>query len=399
MKIAIDCRWIFREISGIGAYTVALADQLAALDRRNEYELLFDDRAVLERTMAGTRLRAAPNFRPRLVSWSVFSLRGQMAMPGLLRRERFDLFHSTNYMIPLFAFPVGRPGRARCVVTIHDVIPLAFPHYAPCSRKNRLFPIFRWIMRQVGRRADTILTVSQASRRDILAHLRIPQESTHKVRVVYNGVSDLFRPAPEKRRPAAAADSSSPRTVLYVGRQDPYKNLAGLVRALAILRRRAPFPARLAVVGAPDPRYTEPCRLADALGLTDAVAWTGYLQPDRLVLAYQQADVLAHPSRYEGFGLPVLEAMACGLPVVSSNAASLPEVAGDAALLVAPDDIEELAARLLDVLIQPALAASLAEKGIRRAAEFTWTRAAAQTLAIYEEGNCAASGATPGSLG
>lgn len=383
MRIAIDGRWIFREMSGIGAYTRELIRNLAILDRRNEYVVLFNDRGVKERTWREAALGGAANFTARDVPYGVFSVSSQFRLPSWLRRARIDVFHSTNYMIPFGAFPRHAHGAVRCVTTIHDVIPLVLRDQVSRSRKARMFPVYRRLMLEVGARSDAVITDSRASRADILKCLRIPRESEDKVKVIYCGVAECFVPGSATR--AEAGVDGAVRKLLYVGRSDPYKNLVGLIRALAIVRGRHALDARLTVVGSPDPRYPEAGQVAGELGLDAAVRWVGYLPDDAMVAAYQAADLLVHPSRYEGFGLQVAEAMACGVPVICSNAAALPEVAGEAAILVDPDDVAGLADRIAGVLTQPEVARAMAERGRDQARKFTWARTAAETLALYEQ--------------
>ena len=379
MRIAIDARWIFPKISGIGNYTRQLLHQFARLERPGSLLVLFNDAAVMKRTLDETGLAETGDVAVTCLPWGVFSLQSQLRLPAYLKREHVDVFHSPNYMIPLAAFPRGRTGRVKCVTTIHDVIPMLFPDHAPKSRKTRLFPIFRALMQEVGKRADAIITVSDASRRDILQQLRIPPNAAGKVHTVYNGVSEHYTPATALPETAAEAP-----TLLYVGRADPYKNVDTLIRALAHVRTQTCLPVRLVIAGSPDPRYPQATELAESLNLSDAVTWTGYLTDEALVETYRTADLLVHPSRYEGFGLQIIEAMACGTPVVSSNAGSLPEVAGDAGLLVDPDDTEGFAEAITRVLTEPGLAVTMREKGLQQATAFTWEAAARKTLAVYE---------------
>ena len=194
MKIAIDARWIFPEISGIGAYTRELIHELSLLDHVNEYVILFSNSDIMERIITQTSMHTAHNFHPLLVNCGVFSPRSQITIPRLLRRARIDLYHSPNYMIPFFSFPRGRAGRTKCVATIHDVIPLLFPDHAPRSRKSRLFWIYKRLMQEVGRRADAIITVSEASRSDTISQLQIPENQRSWVRAIHNGVSSAFKP-------------------------------------------------------------------------------------------------------------------------------------------------------------------------------------------------------------
>jgi glycosyltransferase involved in cell wall biosynthesis len=380
MRIAIDARWIFPEISGIGAYTRELIRHLARVDGVNEYILLFHDPALRDRTVAEAELAGASNFTTQCVPHGVFSPLGQIALPPRLARWRVDLFHSTNYMMPLLV-PRSRKGaKIKRVVTIHDLIPLVMRDQVRESKKARLFPLYRWLMTEIGARADAIVTDSRASAADIVRHLGIPRADAGRVRTIYCGVAERFRGA-GPRQPKSGIE---PRSILYVGRADPYKNLVVLIRAFAEARKTCAFPLSLVVAGAADPRYPEAGRLAAELGLADAVRWTGYLSDDELVALYQRADVLVHPSRYEGFGLQVLEAMACGTPVVCSNAASLPEIAGAAAILHSPDDVGGFAQSIARVLGSPDLAAKMSAAGLMRAAAFTWERAARETLAVYE---------------
>jgi len=383
MRIAIDARWIFPELSGVGTYTLELAYQLAEIDPHNEYLLYFSDSMVRDRTVAGLELGAVRNFTTKLLPFGVFSPWNQVMLGRELRRDKVDVFHSTNYMIPLPAFRRNRRGPVECVTTIHDVIPLLFPNHAPRSKKTRFSPLYRRIMKEIGARSDRIITVSQTSREDIIRCLRIPDKHAAKVRVVYNGVSPRFRPAGDTDRPTQ--ETGRAKVMLYVGRADPYKNAAVLVRTLASLRRDHGLSVCLKIAGTPDPRYPEARELAAELGVSSSVEWLGYLSPEELVETYQAADVLVHPSRYEGFGLQILEAMACGLPVVCSNAGSLQEVAGDAALLVDPDDLEGFVSHIVGVFGDPELARGLVQKGFRQAQRFTWRKCAEETIQTYVE--------------
>lgn len=377
MKIGIDARWIFPHISGIGTYTQELIRGLAQIDRQNEYVLFFDDKARMQRIAEYVRLDLAPNFKTHLLPFGVFSPLGQIRFPGVIRTLGLDIFHSPNYMMPLAAFPRHRRGRARCVVTIHDLIPLLFPQFTPKALKTRLYAIYRRLMLEVGARADTIVTVSESSRRDVIEHLGIPAERHGNVIAVPNGVASEYVPS-EKRHGAE-------KQILYVGRFDPYKNVPGLIDAFSKVRERIKTPVHLRIVGPADPRYPEAPAHARALGLDPFIAWDGYVSDEGLVKAYQHADVFVLLSLYEGFGLTVLEAMACGTPVVCSARSSLPEVAGSAALMVDPADSVQAADAIARVLEDAKLAAELREKGVRQAAKFTWTRTAAMTLKAYEQ--------------
>lgn len=383
MRTAIDARWIFGHTSGIGVYTRELIANIRNLDRDNEYILLFNSAELRDRTMKQTDCESASNFRARLLGYGLFSPMNQILLPRLLVEEKVDVYHSTNYMIPLPAFPRGRQGATACVVTIHDVIPLLFPGHAPRSRKARMFTLYKALMREVGRRADIILSDSKASGRDTAAQLHIEKESPSKIRTVYCGVSKRFRPM--EKKPVSADNPDRTRMLLYVGRSDPYKNIATAVRALALAKERLPFPLELVIAGPEDSRYPETEALARKLGVEDKVIRKSNVSDDELVRLYNRADALIHPSRYEGFGLQVAEAMACGTPVVCSNAGSLPEVAGDAALTADPGDVEAFAANVVRILTDSELASSMIRRGIEQSGKFKWTHTAEQALSVYRE--------------
>lgn len=370
MNLCIDARWIFPEISGIGLYTQELIRALAVIDPKNRYLLLFNRQAVMERTIRETGLAGRPNFECRCVEYGLFSLASQLQLPKLLKAEHIDVFHSTNYMMPLMA-----PKWTRRVVTIHDLIPLLFRDHAPRSKKSRLFPIFKKLMHEIGRQADLIITVSVSTRRDVIKELAIKPIRQNRIMAIPEGVLPIYHPEEKAARVEPV--------ILYVGRRDPYKNMPLLIEAFGRLKARG-ISGRLRIIGPADERYPEAPQRARELGLNDHIDWIGYVSPQDLIREYQQADVFVLPSRYEGFGLTVLEAMASGTPVICSNTSSLPEVTGDAALLIDPDSIDDLTNALSRVLTTPALAADLRERGLKRAAQFTWEQTARLTLQAYE---------------
>ena len=376
-RIAIDARWVFRELSGIGRYTLELLRQLGEIGGGFRYVVLVRDaerRAFVE---GAAGLAGKENFEFAELPHGVFSPRGQFAAARLLRERSVDVYHSTNFMVPLPAFPRRRPHAMACVCNIHDLIPMVHPEFTPRALKTKFFPVYKALMHEIARRVDAVVTGSESAKADIMRLLGIPGE---RIVVAPAGVDARHVPTAEK--PSARGE---PKTILYVGRSDPYKNLAGLVEAFARLVGEGGVDARLRIVGSPDARYPEAADAARRLGVADRVEWSGYVDDAGLLKAYQEADVLALLSRYEGFGLPVLEAMACGTPVVCSNAASLPEVAGGAALLVNPGDAAAAAAALRQALANPVTASRLRAAGLAQAAKFSWRAAAAAVLRVYAE--------------
>ena len=383
LHAALDMRWIFRELSGIGRYTRELAAELVHTAEGRRLTLLFHDPDIARREMEILAPPAGAAVEARVFPQGPFSPAAQFRWPGRLRSLGAQVYHAPNFMIPLGAFPKSRPaGRMALVVTLHDLIPVLHPEFTPRARKNLARGLVRRLMRESAIRADRVITPSAHTRADVLEAL--DREASPRIRVVPEAAGAMYAPGDPPPVPGQ---------ILFVGRRDPYKNLAGVLEAFAAVARSVPG-AKLRVISAPDPRYPEGEPLARCLGVSDRVEWSGYVDGPRLLEAYRQACVFVLPSLYEGFGLPVLEAMACGTPVVCSRVSSLPEVAGDAALLVDPRDPEAISSALIRVLTEPVLAARLRAAGIERARLFSWNQAARSTWAVYEEAAAARQGSS-----
>jgi glycosyltransferase involved in cell wall biosynthesis len=243
--------------------------------------------------------------------------------------------------------------------------------------------IYRYWLPAVLPKINNIITISQQSKQDIMHYLRPSQE---RIRVIPYGVAAKFQPIPEKEARAHLQErlQISQRYVLYVGALTERKNIQRTLQAFA---RIAPTLPDISFV-LTGPRSWKPTMietLIAELGIQERVFWTGPLTDTDLPALYSAAELFVFPSLYEGFGLPVLEAMACGAPVVTSNTSSLPEVAGVAAIQVDPYNIDALAAAMQRVLTDPHLAAEMRQKGLSQAQKFSWQRAAQATLAVYEE--------------
>jgi glycosyltransferase involved in cell wall biosynthesis len=258
------------------------------------------------------------------------------------------------------------------VTVVHDLLPLTFPPEYPRQQYY-----FRFLVPRILGGSRLVIADSEHTRSDILEHYDVP---AGKVKVIYPGYdsSAFFRSQP----------NSSPRTrqdpyILYVGNLLPHKNLPRLLDAFALLRRR--LPCRLIIRGEGRPAHARLLReRIESLGLRDAVAFAGYTGEDSLRQLYSDAACLVLPSLGEGFGLPVLEAMACGTPVITASASSLPEVAGDAALMVDPYDALGLADAMYRTLTDNGLREDLRQRGLRRVAAFTWKRTALEVSRVLD---------------
>jgi len=366
VKVAIDARkW---QDYGIGTYVRNLVRHLARLDRETTYFLFC-------RSADETTLRdLAGNFVPVVENAAGYGVREHVSIPLKLRRLGAQLLHSPHYVRPLFC---GVPS----VVTIHDCIHLRFPQYLP-SRAAWRYAHF--VMGSAVRRSALVFTVSEASRRDILHFY--PWADPEKVVVVPNAIDpDLLQdPGPEEMERVRERYQIRGRFVLFTGNIKPHKNLERLIEAFARLRSRPGHEdVRLLIIGEDVSRYPSLRRVMESAGVRADVRFFGFVPQTTLAALYRMASVFAFPSLYEGFGLPPLEAMACGTPVLTSRISSLPEVVGDAAVLVDPYDVEDIASGLERLLGDPALCASLVEKGRARVGAFSWERSVGAIHAGY----------------
>jgi glycosyltransferase involved in cell wall biosynthesis len=366
MRVAIDARKLHD--FGIGTYIRNLLRQLARIDRETEYVLLS---AQSDLDIAA---QLGPNFRTVLEPSPNYSLREQIHVPLLLRRERPDVFHAPHYVLPP-AVP------CRSVVTIHDCIHLMFPQYLP----NKVaYAYARASMWAAVKRSNCILTVSEASKRDILHFFNVAPE---KIVVVYNAIDDHFWLTPPDDEVARVREryQLDHQFVLYVGNIKPHKNLVRLIEAFDELRRTGPEELKLLIIGDEISKLPALRRAVHRHKLHKHVRFVGYVSDGTLRILYRLASLFVFPSLYEGFGLPPLEAMASGTPVVASNQSSLPEVTGDAAVLVDPYDVGSIVDGMRRVLTDPVLAAELRRRGPERAREFSWAQSVEKIRAVYEQ--------------
>ena len=296
-------------------------------------------------------------------------------MPMRVRRHRLDLFHATHYVLPPL---LGCPA----VVTVHDIIHLLYPQFLP-GPAARLYA--RAMIARSLRKARRVIAVSRQTRDDLLARFRVPES---RIEVVYNGVSSRFRPdLPEAEISRVRAAHGLPgEYALFVGGEKPHKNLANLVRAFARAPREGALPVALVLAGPMSKESRARTEaLAASLALGDRVRVLGAVAEEDLPALYAGARFLVHPALYEGFGLPVVEAMACGTPVLTSSTSALREIADEAAYLVDPLDVEAIAHGIWLLASDAGTRLLLRERGLLRARQFSWETAAERTLRIYEE--------------
>jgi len=329
------------------------------VDKENQYEVLMPNDSY--------RFPERPNVRYRLLRFPVFKRRFWEQVAPLVV-GRYDLLH-----LPYDSCVAWET--AKLVVTVHDLKPLMTE--GTVSHRNIHGLLERLLVRDRWGRIDHVLTVSQCSRRDIIQRLGVAAD---RVTVAYPGVDlERFHPSPPPQ-----ADADARPYVLCVAGADPTKNVETLVDAFARLPLSLRDAHELVLVG--DFRRRQDIRdRVTRVGIEKQSIFTGVVTDERLIELYQRAALFVFPSRYEGFGLPVLEAMACGCPVVSSNASSLPEVAGDAAILFDPLDVAGMTRAMDQVLSDSDLRQALRAKGLVQAAKFSWDQTARDIVAVYQK--------------
>jgi glycosyltransferase involved in cell wall biosynthesis len=292
----------------------------------------------------------------------------QALAPGVLARLRPDLLHGMAFATPLL-------WTGPSVVTIFDLSFLRYPDRLPASRRVYL----RTVTRVAAQRARRIIAISESGRSEIAELLNMPREI---IDVAYPGVSpDLYPRSPEEIRRFRDQYSLPERFILYLGTLEPRKNLETLIRAYARLPRREGV--RLVLAGGRGWRASSLLALVETLGLSGEVIAPGYIPGSLLPMWYNAAEIFAYPSVYEGFGMPLAEALACGVPVMASGSSSLPEAAGPGGVLLPADDVDAWAGELADLLADPARRRELAELGRGYVQRFSWQETARQTAEAY----------------
>jgi len=380
MRIGIDARFLTHpQKGGFKTYTENLVTALACVDDRNQY-ILYLDREPEQ----STRIPQQPNFAYKVLKQLPgigMPWREQVGISLQTVRDRIDLLHSPCLTAPLtHACPL--------VMTIHDTIWLFPQKYSRSDTFSLQWKLMEWyqitIPRIASRHASAILTVSQLSKDDIVRYLGIDPAFIH---VTHAAVSSLFQPVKDPGRAESlrikyGLDS---KFILGIGSADPRKNIETLVNSYALLPESLRTAYHLAIVWtAPVLAESISKRIQD-LGISQFVHFLSDVPNEDLVLLFNEASLFVFPSLYEGFGLPILEAMACGTPVIAANTSSIPEVAGDAAYLVEPTDTKEISTAIAQVLSDDKFASEMVQKGLKRNAMFSWEKCARETLMVYNQ--------------
>ncbi len=358
--------------AGVSQYTEQIVRHfMGTLPQANDALTIFAGRAVppdgyVPDGVRWVSSRLPTGSAPGRILWE------QIIAPVATTRTHLDVLFCPVNVVPL-ASPVPS------VVTVHDLAFLAYPEAFHATKRRYLTAMTRLSVR----RARHIIAVSAHTRDDLVHYFDVRPE---RVTVIPNAADERYRPAdtPDALTRFKAAHNLPDRFILFVGTREPRKNLRRLIEAFALLSDNDPG-VKLVIVGASGWLTSDLAPLVQSHGLSNRIVFMGYVPDDDLPHWYQAATVFCYPSLYEGFGLPVLEAMACGVPVVTSRTSSLPEVTGDAALLADPTDVRGLASALQSVLADDARRQAMSEAGIARSHVYSWEQTAAATLAVIRD--------------
>ena len=373
MKVAMDVRTVTEVRSGVGNYVLNLLRCLRQEGPREEWYLVGQEKNLnllnclpQENTCHTTRI--SHESHPLGDIWEHYWL------PRVLERAQVDVMHGPATLIPL------TNKKYASVVTVHDLVAYLYPETIP----HKYAVYMRWLLRKVVKRADLIISVSHSTKQDLIDILKVEPE---RIVVVHEAAQASFRYEPDEQRLARVCRHHGiyGPFIYHVGNIEPRKNLLRLLRAFLSLREQLKDDVRLVITGQKGWLTSKLFGAMKQMDLGDWVVFTGYVPHEHLPLLMNAAEAFVFPSLYEGFGLPVLEAMSCGTPVLTSDISSLPEIVGNAALLVDPTDEDAIAAGIKQLLEDTELRRRLAAAGLEQASRFSWQRAARETLAVYRQ--------------
>lgn len=371
MKVAIDVRTVLSNRSGVGNYVLHLIQNLRKVDPESAYFFL----SLKENLPFLGDL--APEQNPLLTVFSHEShplgdFWEHFILPHRLMKTGIDIFHGPASLIPF------RKDHYRVVVTIHDLVAFLFPETIPLKYGAYM----RYLLRQAVRKANRIISVSQHTRQDLIEILKVPSE---KITVIHEAPSPIFRPYDPNRVRTFLREryGIQKKYIYHLGNIEPRKNLIVLLEAFTRVCQELGPEYQLVVSGQKGWLIRSLSHFLRDYPMRDQVLFTGYVPMEELPFFMNGAELFVFPSLYEGFGLPVLEAMSCGTPVISSNRSSIPEIVGSAGILVDPTDTGELADRIVYLLRNREARRHLSQLGQAQAARFSWEKVARETLDVY----------------
>ncbi|MFA6028187.1 MAG: glycosyltransferase family 1 protein [Patescibacteria group bacterium] len=376
MRVGIDARFYGGEQSkGLGRYTQKLIEYLSALDTQNEYCVFLQ-----EEEFKNWKIKNK-NFQPIEAPYRWYSLAEQIFMPFKIKQANVDFMHFPHFNVPLFY-------RGPFIVTIHDLIISRFPTERATTLGPWLYKIkqvaYHRVMKHAALDSQKIITVSEYSKKDIIDYFNLPEE---KIAITKEGTD--FKPVAEinedEQKKVLAFYGIHKPFLLYVGNAYPHKNLEILLKVVKRLKREKRLDWKLVLVGKKDYFYNRLEQQAWAMDLDKDIIFPGFVKDKDLPYFYAKSIAYIFPSRYEGFGLPPLEAMAYGTPVLAAYSACLPEILEDAALYFDNEDVYGIIKQIKKVITDPKVKKVLITKGLKQIKKYRWEKTARQTLKIYEQ--------------
>lgn len=369
-RIGLDARFALGDRRGIGNYSLELFKAMA--HQNMEFDFVF----YSDREDKDNLLSSLPNSEVRVLHPGVYPLWEQCLLPLALLRDNIALFHAVGNTAPLIL-----PKKTKLVITLCDVMYMKDEATLPLSQSwyQRVGRLYRkWVVPPASRNADLLLTISEFSRIDILE--TFPSIPPNKIEVTLLGLPAAFQSLDGESFTQPPLDGEP--YILHLGGLDPRKNTARVIRSFLELKRSCRLEERLIVLG---------LKNLEGLGLSPLeytgengwIHFPGFVPETELPNYYRFAEAFLFPSLYEGFGIPLLEAMSCGTPILTSNTTSLPEIAGDAALFVDSRSTDAIKSALLHLLSSAALKEKMRESGFKRLSLFTWKATSTKTLAAY----------------
>ncbi len=364
MRIGINADVLDRSFGGISKYTHNLIKNLLRVDKKNEYVLIHNRKNSNPLYNLGEEI-ILPGYPVKDTIKNLF------LYPNLVKKEKLDIIHDTNQVGP-FLFKL----RAKTVQTIHDLTALKYPHL----HKSYVAFGHGFLLPRIIKNVDHFVADSQSTKDDIIKHLHV---SENKIDVAYAGIDDSYRVLRNTEKVLRKYKIDYP-FLLHVGVIEPRKNLVRLVRVFNQLRK-VNKKYKLVLVG---PRGWKSRKVFETIkkyNLQKHIIFIGKVPEPDLPLFYNSADFSVYSSIYEGFGMPVVEAMACGCPVITSNISSLPEIAGNAAILVNPFSAKSIFSAMQTLIEDESLRKKLSKRGLEQSKKFSWEKCAKQTLNVYEK--------------
>lgn len=381
MKIGIDVNWAIYESAGIGKYTYNLVRAILMQDTQNQYVLFSnfirhyrERKRILHSLIAGTKAEVELKVLKFPAAWMERLLQTNLPAKFLYPAE-IDVFHS-----PFFS-GIAKNGFPKQIVTLHDMVFAKFPEH----RGQKLSDYYFLRTKTAVENCAKIIVPSASTKKDVASTFDI---NPNKIVVIPEGVSGDFKLIKNRAKIKEVVGKYLPpdsKYILSVGTIEPRKNLVRLLRAYAQLPHEIKSQYKLVLIGKKGWNNAEFNRTIESMNLAGKIILTGYVSDEDLPYLYNGASVFCYPSLYEGFGLPPLEAMACGVPVITSNTSSLPEVVDRAGLQIDPQSEDQIAAALKRVLTEGNLAKSMSKRSLIQASKFSWEKAAAKTIKVYEE--------------